>query len=150
MSLISSFELLNVVLPNPNGVKALLTIGVSTFPTKGEPLFGNGSRSMPKNFSQFSYFIFILFYFIILFYIRNSDNVTLFDELFIKTLRILKACVLVNNNLCGKVVSSTELLIAFNESFKNSSGQFFITACNFLSCELENFKHKLLYRVNLY
>ena len=78
------------------------------------------------------------------------DNVTLFDELFIKTLRILKACVLVNNNLCGKVVSSTELLIAFDESFKNSSGQFFITACNFLSCELENFKHKLLYRVNLY
>ena len=78
------------------------------------------------------------------------DNVTLFDELFIKTLRILKACVLVNNNLCWKVVSLTELLIAFDESFKNSSGQFFITACNFLSCELENFKHKLLYRVNLY
>ena len=57
ISLISSFELMNVVLPDPNGIKALLTIGLRTFPTKGEPLFGNGSRSMPKKFSQFSYFI---------------------------------------------------------------------------------------------
>ena len=48
---------MNVVLPDPNGIKALLTIGLRTFPTKGEPLFGNGSRSMPKKFSQFSYFI---------------------------------------------------------------------------------------------
>ena len=34
---------------NPNGIKTLLTNGLSTFPINGNPVFSNGSNSLPKN-----------------------------------------------------------------------------------------------------
>ena len=67
ISLISLFETTNVVTPNPNiflriaasvadavavnpnGIKTLLAFGLSTFPIKGNPVFSNGSKSVPKN-----------------------------------------------------------------------------------------------------
>ena len=66
MPFISSLEIINIVLPdpniflliaasvsgdvvNPNGIKTLLTNGLSTFPTKGNPVFSNGSKILPKN-----------------------------------------------------------------------------------------------------
>ena len=54
------------------------------------------------------------------------DIFILADELFAKTLRSLKACVLVNNNSCGKLVSSLEWPVTFDERFKLSWVQFFI------------------------
>ena len=44
----------------------------------------------------------------------------------------------VNNNLCGKLVSSLESAITFGERFKVTSIPFFIPDFNQLSCELEN------------
>ena len=35
-----------------------------------------------------------------------------------------KTCVLIDNNFCGKLVSSLELPITFDESFKVTSGSF--------------------------
>ena len=34
---------------NSNGIKALLANGLSTFPIKGNQLFRNGPKSLPKN-----------------------------------------------------------------------------------------------------
>ena len=67
------------------------------------------------------------------------------DKKFAKALRSLKNCVLVNNNLCGKLFSSLELLTTFDESFKVTSIPFFIHDFNSLSCELDNFTLKVLY-----
>ena len=54
------------------------------------------------------------------------DNFILADELFAKTLRPLKDCLSVNNNLCGKLFSSLESPVTFDERFKVNSLSFFL------------------------
>ena len=49
------------------------------------------------------------------------ENFILVDKSVAKTLRIFKTCVLVNNNLWGKLVSSLELPIKFDGRFKTTS-----------------------------
>ena len=67
ISFISSLEITNAVKPDPtiflwiaasfvdatvvntNGIKMLLANGLSEFPIKGNPVFNNGSISLPKN-----------------------------------------------------------------------------------------------------
>ena len=34
---------------NPNGIKTFLASGLSTFPIKGNPVFSDGPKSLPKN-----------------------------------------------------------------------------------------------------
>ena len=34
---------------NPNGFKSLLANGLSKFPIKGNPVFSNGPKNLPKN-----------------------------------------------------------------------------------------------------
>ena len=46
------------------------------------------------------------------------ENFILADKPFAKALRISKTGVSVNNNLCGKLVSSIEFSIKFDERFK--------------------------------
>ena len=58
-------------------------------------------------------------------------NFILADEPFAKTLRIFETCVSVNNNLCGKLVSSLELPIKFDERFKVTSVPFLIPDFNY-------------------
>ena len=66
MSLISSFEIIKVVVPEPgiffcipasaadatavipNGIKTLLANGLITFFINGSPVFNNGPRSLPR------------------------------------------------------------------------------------------------------
>ena len=69
------------------------------------------------------------------------DNYILSDELFAKALQSLENCVLIDNNLYGKLVSSLEWPIIFDETFEVNSVTFFILDFNLLSCE---FKLKLL------
>ena len=67
MSSISSFHIISVVVPEPkiflcipasaadaapvntNGIKALFANGLITFFINGNPVFNNGSRSLPRN-----------------------------------------------------------------------------------------------------
>ena len=53
-------------------------------------------------------------------------------------------CVLFNNNSCGKLLSSSELPITFEDYLKNTSVLFFIADFNLLSCEFDIFTFKLL------
>ena len=62
----------------------------------------------------------------------------LVDEPFAKALQIFETCVLVNYNLCGKLVSSVEFPIKFDKRFKVTSVTFFVADFNLLSCELNN------------
>ena len=73
------------------------------------------------------------------------ENVILADEAFAKALQIFETCVSVNNNLCGKLVSSLDSQTAFDERFKFTWVPFFIPDFNLLSCELDNFTLKVLY-----
>ena len=54
------------------------------------------------------------------------ENFILADEPFAKALRIFETYVLVSNNLCGKLVSSLEFPIKFDERFKVNLVPFFI------------------------
>ena len=72
------------------------------------------------------------------------------DEPFTKDLRIFETYVSVNNNLCGKLVSSLEFLIKFGEWLKGTSVPFFIADFNLLSLELGNFTFNVLHWVVLY
>ena len=74
-------------------------------------------------------------------------NFILAEELFAKALQNLETCVLVTNNLCRKIFSSLESPTTFDEIFKVTSALFFIPDFNLLSCELDNFTFKVLYRV---
>ena len=131
ISLISSLEIINVVLyeaksegqpdpkiflsMNPTGIKMLLANGLNTFPIKGNQIFGNGPKSLPKNSPVWS----ILCYWIF-------DNFILAEELFPKAWWGFETCVLVNNNLCGKFFSSLESPTTFSKNFKSISVPFFV------------------------
>ena len=117
---ISSFEVINAVIPdpkcfygiatsvadaaagNPNVTRTLLANGLNTFLVKAEPVFSNGPRGLTKNPADCSFSDSWVF-----------DIVILADELFAKASRSLETCVLSNNNLCEKLVSSLELPITF-------------------------------------
>ena len=58
---------------------------------------------------------------------------------------VYKTYVLVNNNLCRKLVSSLELTRTFDEKFKVISEPFFLPDFNLFSCELGNFMFQVLY-----
>ena len=52
ISLISSFEIISVVIPDPTFSYELLHLlanGLSKFPIKVKPVFSNGPKSLPKN-----------------------------------------------------------------------------------------------------
>ena len=72
------------------------------------------------------------------------------DELFTKILKSLETCVLINNNLRGKFISSLELPITFDERFRVTSLPLFIPDLNLLSHEFDNFMLKVLYCLKLY
>ena len=103
---------------NPNGIKTLLANGLRTFPIKGNPVFNNGPKSLPKtpDCPILCNWVF--------------DNFILVDETFEKALRSLETYVLVNNNLRGKQFSSLESPIIFDERFKLTSVPFFIADFN--------------------
>ena len=54
------------------------------------------------------------------------ENFILADETFAKALRIFETCVFVNNDLCGKLVSSLALATKFDERFKVTSVPFLL------------------------
>ena len=76
---------------------------------------------------------------------RVFENFILANEPLAKALQILETCLLVNSNLCGKLVSLLELPITFHERLKITSVPIFITDFNLLSCDLDNFIFKVLY-----
>ena len=157
ISFISSLKFINVDVPNPNiflwivasvadtnavnpnGIKTYLVSGLSVFLIKGKPIFSNGPKGLPKNPPDYSILCNWIF-----------GNGVLVDELSAKALRSLKTCVLVNNNLCGKLFSSLESPTTLDEISKVASVPFFIPDFNLLSCELNNFMFKVLYWVILY
>ena len=91
---------------NSNGIKTLLANGLSILPVKGNPLFSNGPKSLPKNPLDCPILCIWVF-----------DNFILAEELLAKALQSLKTYVLLNNNLYGKLFSSIESLTIFTSYF---------------------------------
>ena len=77
------------------------------------------------------------------------ENFVLDDEPFAKSLQIFQTYVLVDKNLRGKLVSSLEFLVTFDERFQFTSISFLIPDFNLLSCELDNVAINVLYLVTL-
>ena len=69
----------------------------------------------------------------------------LVEELLAKVLLNFENCVLVNNNLCGKLFSSFDSTMIFNKIFKVTSVPFLISDFSLLSYELDNVTFKVLY-----
>ena len=106
--------------------------GLITDFSKGNPVFNNGAKNL-KN-PPFCILVNCAF-----------DNLISVDVCLAKVLRIFATCLLVNNNLCGKLVSSSQLPIIFEDNLKTTSVPFFIADFNSISCEFDNFIFKLLY-----
>ena len=101
--------------------------GLSTFPVKGNPVFINSFKSLPRNPPACPILCNWVF-----------DNFILAEELFAKALESLelqRTCILVNNNLWGKSLSSLESPTTFNEIFKLTSVLLFVPSFNLLNCE---------------
>ena len=128
----------NAAAVNANGIKTLSANGLSTFLIKGNPVFSNGLKILPKNPPDCPILCNWIF-----------DNFILVDEPLAKALRSLEICVLVNNNLYGKLFSSLESPTTFEEIFKITSIAFFIPDFNLLSCDLDYFTSEVLYWVIL-
>ena len=96
MSSTLSFDIISVVVPeaavavNENGIKALLANGLITFSIKGNPVFSNLPRSLPRNPPG----CIILDNWVF-------DKIISIDKLFAKALQRFATYLLVNNNLCG-------------------------------------------------
>ena len=58
-------------------------------------------------------------------------------------LRRFVTCVLVNNNLCGKLVLLSPII--FDDNLKTTPVSFFIADFSLLSCDFDSFTYKLLY-----
>ena len=67
------------------------------------------------------------------------------DEPFAKALQSFETCVLVNNNLCRKLLSSLGSRETLDEIFKVTLVPFFIPDFNLLICESDNCTIKVLY-----
>ena len=113
-------------------VRPSILNGLITDFNKGNPDFNNGA----KNLKNLPFCILVNCAF---------DNLISVDVWLAKALRIFATCLLVNNNLCGKLVSSSELPIIFDDNLKTTSVSFLIADFNLLSCEFDNFTFKLLY-----
>ena len=140
MSSISSYDIVSAVVPdpkiflcipasatdaaavNPNGIETLLVNRLIAFLINGRPVFNIGPRSLPRNPPD--YIILDNWVF---------DNLISVDELFAKTLQRFATCLLVNNNLWAKLVSSSELPTTFDDNLKTTSVLFFISDFNFLA-----------------
>ena len=75
---------------NPNGIKTLLSNGLSTFPIKGNPVFSKGHEILPKNPPDCPILGNWVF-----------GSFILANEPFARALWSLESCILVNNNVCG-------------------------------------------------
>ena len=62
-----------------------------------------------------------------------------------KALKLFITCLLVSNNLYGKLFSSLELPTTVDEIFKVTSIPFFIPNFYLSSCKLDNFTFKVLH-----
>ena len=89
---------------NPNGIKTVLTSGLSTFPIKDNLVLSSRSKSVPRNPHDFPILCNWVFY-----------NFILAEELFAKPSRSFETRVLVNNNLGGKSFSSLESPTTFDK-----------------------------------
>ena len=65
------------------------------------------------------------------------DNLISVDEWYAKALRRFETCLLVNNKLCGKLLSLSPII--FDDNLKTTSVSFFIIDLNLLSCEFDSF-----------
>ena len=142
ISLICLLEIINVVVPdpniflwiaasvaddaavNPNVIKTVLANDLNTFLVKGNLVFSNGTKSLPRNHPDCPILCNWVF-----------DNFILADEPFAKTLQSFQRFVLVNSNLWGKLFSSSESPIIIDEILKVISVPFFIYDFNLLSRE---------------
>ena len=87
-------------------LKHLFANGLITFSINGNPVFSNGTESLPRN----SHDRIILDNWI-------SDSLISFDVSLAKALQGFATRILVNNNLCETFVSSLGLLIIFDDNF---------------------------------
>ena len=100
----------------------VLANGLSTFFIKGNSVFSNGPESLHKNPPDCPISCNWVF-----------GNFILAEYLFAKGLWSLETCVLVINNLCGKLFSSLESPTTFDETFRVTSVPFFIPDFDVLS-----------------
>ena len=101
---------------NPNGIKTLLANDLSTSSVKGKQAFSNSPKSLPGNPPDYTILCNWVF-----------ENFIWTAELFATASRNLKTCVLVDNNIFGKSVSSLESPTTFHlTSFKRTWLSIFI------------------------
>ena len=91
---------------NPYGINPLLIKGVSTIFINGNSTFTNGPRSLPRNPSDSIVLDTWVF-----------DNFMNLNVPFMRTLQRPATCLSVNNELCGKVVSSVPIISDANLIF---------------------------------
>ena len=94
---------------NPNGNNTLLADGFITLFINGNPVFNNGPSNLPRNPTNCTIFDNWVF-----------ENLISTDELLANALRIFKTCLLVNNNLCGKLDSSLDWPIILGDNLNTS------------------------------
>ena len=103
---------------NQNDIKTHLANGWSTFFINNKLAFNNGWRSLPRkspvciNLHNWVFNNFIL----------AARVVT---ELFARVLGRFSACLLVNNTVCGKLLSSLQLAIVIDDNLKVIRVSFF-------------------------
>ena len=92
---------------NPKGIKTLLANGLIIFFINGNPVFSNGPSNLPRNPPDCTILDNWVF-----------DKLISVDDLLAKALRRFSTYLLVNDNLWGKLVSSSPTI--FNDNLKTT------------------------------
>ena len=124
---------------NPNSIKTRLANNWRTFFINGIPVCSNGPKSLPRSSPKCTILDNWVF-----------DSLKLTGKLFAKALQRFVTYLLGNNNLCAKLVSSSELPIIFDVNLETTSASFFMADFNLLSGKFDSYTFKLLYWVILY
>ena len=122
---------------DPRGIKTLLANSWITFFISGNPVYSNGSSNLPRNPPAFIILDNWVF-----------DNLISVDDFLAKVLQRFTTCLLVDNNLWGKLISLSPII--FDDNLKTIPVSSFIPDFDLLSCESDSFIFKLLYCVVLY
>ena len=110
---------------NPKGINTLLANDVITFFIKVSPVFSNGPSNLPSNPPDCIIFDDWVF-----------EGLIWADELLENALRIVETYLPVNNNSCGKLVSSLESPVVLGDILIITSVSFYIADFSLFSWEV--------------
>ena len=143
ISFISSLEIIDVVLPDPNmflWIAASIADAAAVNPNRIKTILANRLTTFPIKAIQFLVMVLkVCLEILLIFLFYVIEFLISFISWRIICKRFWKFCVLVNNTLCGKLFSSWDLTTAIDERFTSYFRNIFHSRFEFIKLRIRKF-----------